>query len=74
MKMIRIANQYVKGMTLFDFILAKLCLVSFGVAIGASLKGWKKNVLAVMAVICFIITYIPLLVKLILLFVKEKND
>ena len=64
-KLFRVAEEYIKGMKWQDMALLKFCLCALGIVIGISLpKKWKKGVLIGAAVV-FIVTYIPLIIKLV---------
>ena len=63
-KLLKIAEEYVRGMNWQDVALLKICLCAIGIIVGISIpKKWKKGVL-VGAALVFVITYIPLIAKL----------
>ena len=65
-------RSYIRNIDIKDFALIKICLISFGVLIGSLLCKNKKAV-TVAALICFIISYIPLM-KSFGLYLKLKAD
>ena len=67
MKLFDAANQYCRESDWKTLAMLKFCLLSLGMAIGVLLpEGIKTAALAVCAVV-FIVTYIPLMRKLIFL-------
>ena len=67
MKLFDAANQYCRESDWKTLAMLKFCLLALGIAVGVLLpEGIKTPVLAVCAVV-FVVTYIPLMRKLILL-------
>lgn len=65
-----LGNQFAQQSTWKDFALTKFCLCAMGVLIGVLLPDTVKTAAAIIAAIIFIITYIPLMVKVFKIFRK----
>ncbi|MDO4500634.1 MAG: hypothetical protein Q4B60_05095 [Erysipelotrichaceae bacterium] len=59
-----LGNRYAKASTWLDFALVKFCLCAMGVIIGVLLPLSAKKAALIIAIIVFVITYIPLMYKL----------
>lgn len=70
----RSADEYLKLSSWKDLALIKFCLFSMGLLVGTYTKrGAKKEVRAVAAAV-FLLSYIPLMFKYILVLIKTVND
>lgn len=73
MKLFEVANQYCKESTWKTLALIKFCLFSMGIIVGVFLPDSLKTMILVVFGIVFLITYIPLMRKLYLLW-KTNNQ
>lgn len=73
MKLFKIADQYCKESTWKTLALLKFCLFSMGLMIGISIPKKRKSLISKLAMITFITTYIPLMLKLLKLWEKDSK-
>ena len=73
MKLFKIADQYCKESTWKTLALLKFCLFSMGLMIGISIPKKEKSLISKLAMITFITTYIPLMLKLLKLWEKDSK-
>ncbi len=59
-----VADRYLQTLNWQKFSLAKICMVSFGVALGLCLGEKYKKVGLPVAVTLFLVTYLPILADL----------
>lgn len=71
-KLIDKADIYCKQSNWKDMALLKFCLCSIGVIIGLSMPKEKKKAPLVIAIIVFLVTYIPLMNKFIKIFLDDE--
>ena len=64
MKLFAAANQYLKESDWKTIAMIKFCLCSIGVIIGVLLPPAVKTAALVSAALVFVVTYIPLMLKL----------
>jgi|GEM_PF-3912831 hypothetical protein len=65
-------RSYIRSLNVSDFALIKICLISFGILIGA-LVGKNKKSVVFAALFGFLISYIPIM-KNFGLYMKLKSD
>lgn len=65
-------TSYIRSLSISNFALIKICLISFGILIGALLSKNKKMIIFV-ALFGFLISYIPIM-KNFGLYIKLKSD
>lgn len=70
-KLFEYANIYAKQSTWNDFALVKFCLCAIGVIIGVLLPESVRTATLIIAGAIFVITYIPLMIKFIII-IKKK--
>lgn len=70
----RSADEYLKLSGWKDLALIKFCLFSVGVLVGTYAKQDAKKEVRTMAAVVFVLSYIPLMFKYILVLVKTIND
>ena len=70
-KLFEYANIYAKQSTWKDFALVKFCLCAIGVIIGVLLPESVRTAALIIAGAIFVITYIPLMIKFIMI-IKKK--
>lgn len=70
-KLFEYANIYAKQSTWKDFALVKFCLCAIGVIIGVLLPESVRTATLIIAGAIFVITYIPLMIKFIMI-IKKK--
>lgn len=70
-KLFEYANIYAKQSTWKDFALVKFCLCAIGVIIGVLLPESVRTATLIIAGAIFVITYIPLMIKFIII-IKKK--
>jgi len=71
-KLLALGNNYAKDCNVVDFALVKFCLCALGVIIGVLLPVDAKKSALIIAIIVFVITYIPLMVKVVKVYKKTK--
>lgn len=59
-----IANEYIRQSDWKDLAMIKFCLFSIGVIIGLFVPSRSKKVVLMTASCVFVITYLPLMIKL----------
>ena len=64
MKLFDAANQYCKESDWKTFAMIKFCLCSMGVIIGVLLPQSVKTAALTIAAVVFVVTYVPLMIKL----------
>ena len=70
-KLFEYANIYAKQSTWKDFALVKFCLCAIGVIIGVLLPESVRTATLIIAGAIFVITYIPLMIKFIMIIKKR---
>ena len=70
-KLFEYANIYAKQSTWKDFALVKFCLCAIGVIIGVLFPKSVQTYALIIAGAIFVITYIPLMIKFIMI-IKKK--
>ena len=70
----RSADEYLKLSSWKDLALIKFCLFSVGVLVGTYAKRDAKKEVRTIAAVVFVLSYIPLMFKYILVLVKTIND
>ena len=68
------ADEYVKQSSWKDFALVKICLCAMGVMIGIATPKKARKTLVIVAVIMFIATYIPLILKFLRIVRENKFE
>ena len=63
-RLLNCANLYLKKSSWKDLAAIKLCVFSVGVLVGTYISGEVRGYARIIAIICFIITSIPILIKL----------
>lgn len=72
--LLELGNQYAKESDWKDFALLKLCLCAIGIIIGTQVKmKYKKNVICA-SIGVFIATYIPLMVKVYKIIMRDNTE
>lgn len=71
-KFFELGNEYAKQSDWKDFALTKFCLCAIGIIIGLLMPKDLKSIVLTIAIIIFIITYIPLMTKVFKIF-KQMN-
>lgn len=66
-----IGDKYASSSNWKDYALLKFCLFSMGIVVGVLLPSGAKKVAIIIASIVFVLTYIPLMIKLFKV-IKEK--
>lgn len=64
------ANRYMEKADWKDMALLKICLCSMGVIIGTSVSNKTKKPVKKSAEFLFVITYIPLMIKAVVVFLE----
>lgn len=74
-RLFRSAELYLAGSTWKDLAAIKFCLFSLGLLAGLGISARKKRPAAILAVLVFLATYIPLMAKFlpILLYCREAD-
>ena len=62
-KLLELGNEYARRSTWKDFAAVKFCLCSIGLMIGMSVPDAGKKLAFGIAVLVFLLTYIPLMAK-----------
>lgn len=70
--LIDLGNRYMKQSNWRDLALIKLCLFSIGILVCSLLSGSAKEIAVWIAIVVFIFTYIPLMVKFFWIMKKGK--
>ena len=70
----RSADEYLKLSSWKDLALIKFCLFSMGLLAGTYIKRDAKKSVRAVASAVFMLTYIPLMFKYILVLIKTVND
>lgn len=73
-KMINSANEFIKQCQWTDIALLKFCLCAMGIMIGLGISKNKKKPVLIAAFTIFIITYIPLMAKYLLVLKRHFTD
>lgn len=68
MKLLEFGNRYARQSSWKDFALTKLCLFSMGLFVGSLFAGKWRDLMRKLALIGFVISYIPLLIQMIRVF------
>lgn len=72
-KLLRCTDQYVKESTWKDLALIKLCLGSAGLLVGMATPKKAKKHMAFGAMIVFVATYVPLMLKFLGILLEDKK-
>lgn len=72
-KFFEIGNQYAKESDWKDFALVKLCLCAMGVLMGIAVPQKHRKTAVWTAMGVFVVTYIPLMLKLFRIIEKNEN-
>ena len=67
------AKEYIQSMDVSDMTLVKLCVLALGILSGAAVSEKHKKAVVVVAVLIFIVTYIPVMVKFFGKMVEKKE-
>lgn len=67
------ADRYMEKANWKDMALLKICLCSIGVVIGTSVSNKTKKPVKKGAEILFVITYIPLMIKAVVVFLEGRT-
>ncbi len=70
-KIMKVANNYLKTSNMYTMGLLKICLISLGGIIGIFLPKKLKKPFFIVFLIAFFATYIPLMIKLIKMFLDD---
>ncbi len=70
-KLLNTANEYISTCDWKIFALMKLCLVSLGGILGICLPKKARKPFLIIFIIGFIASYIPLMLKLIKMYIEE---
>jgi len=73
-KLINSANEFIKQCQWTDIALLKFCLCALGIMIGLGVSKNKKKPVFITAFAVFIITYIPLMAKYLLVVKRYFTD
>lgn len=73
-RLISYADRYMEKANWKDIALLKTSLCSLGIVIGASASEKTKKPLKDIAKVLFVITYIPIMIKAISVFLSERAD
>lgn len=68
------ANEFIKQCQWSDIALLKLCLCALGILMGLGVSKKKKKPVFIAALIIFIITYIPVMAKYLLVLRRHFTD
>ncbi|POP31351.1 permease of phosphate ABC transporter [Lactonifactor longoviformis] len=68
------ADQYVQESDWKDLALIKFCLCSIGVMIGLAIPKERKKLPLLLAAAVFVVTYIPLMMKLIKIIIQRREQ
>lgn len=68
-----LGNRYAENSTWKDFALVKFCLCAMGIMIGLCVPQQIKTVVFAVAAVIFVVTYIPLMVKMFRLMKSDKK-
>lgn len=71
-KLLELGDRYAHESNWKDFALTKFCLFSMGLAAGMSVPDKRKKGMYIVSAFVFVITYIPLMAKLIRIARREK--
>lgn len=69
-----VTRVYLDQMELEDMAIFKLCLIAFGVLFGVVTPKKSRPLVALLAGITFVATYIPLMVNLLMIFFPKQED
>ncbi len=61
----RLSNAFLKQSDWKTMMLIKPCLISFGIMIGIILPEGVRETVLIIALVIFLITYLPLLIKIV---------
>ena len=73
-KLIAIGNEYIAQSDWKVIAVLKLCLISMGILIGVQIPRKHKKCVLTICLITFLVTYIPLMIKLLRLFLSALDD
>ncbi len=73
MKLLELANKYVKKSNWKTLALLKICLFSLGVIIGIILPKKFRFLIVPFCMILFVITYVPLMIKFFNIYKEDRN-
>lgn len=73
-KLLASADQFLQESDWRDLTLVKFCLCAIGIMIGLCVPKENKKYPFICAGVIFIITYIPLMVKLIKIIIRQYTD
>ncbi len=73
-RLLEIGNLYAKESDWKDFALVKICLCSMGILIGGQISAKYRKRVAEVAAVLFLVTYIPLMVKLLGIVMRRKKE
>ncbi|MBE6988424.1 MAG: permease of phosphate ABC transporter [Clostridia bacterium] len=73
-KLLKMANDYIKTMDWKDITLVKLCVFFAGVALGSLVSPRNKKTVFFMALVIFVASYIPCMVKLVQFYLENNED
>ncbi|MBT9775161.1 permease of phosphate ABC transporter [Clostridium sp. MCC353] len=68
------ANEFIKQCQWTDLALLKFCLCAMGVLIGLGVSKKKKKPVFIAALVIFLITYIPVMAKYLLVLRRHVTD
>ncbi len=72
-KILEYANVYVNRCNWKDMALLKICLCAVGIMVGLAIPEKKKKCSTVAAGIIFIVSYIPLMTKFVIIIIQENK-
>lgn len=72
-KLLNYADRYMEKADWKDMALLKMCLCSLGVIIGTSVSNKTKKPVKRSAEFVFVITYIPLMIKAVFVFLEGRT-
>ncbi len=73
-KFFELGNRYAKESNWTDFALVKFCLFSMGLFVGMTVPEKHKKIVVSGAICIFLLTYIPLMVKVLSIGVETINE
>ena len=74
MKIIAIGNEYIAQSDWKVLAVLKFCLISIGILIGVQVPRKHKKCVVTICLITFLVTYIPLMIKLLRLSLTALDD
>lgn len=73
-KIISYSKSFIKQMELEDMVLLKTCLLAMGVVLGTCVPKRYKKITVIGGIFVFIITYTPIMCKLVRGYMDHKTE